>query len=87
MATTQHSLQAVLRIDAGADGVVTGDDPVRVIYGDPVATDFPEIATRCLSAVSVVGSEQDQVLVAERCNGLLLRLRRGAALAPAPSPP
>jgi hypothetical protein len=66
----------VLRqVTAGADGVASGDDEVRTIYGLAPRDTFPEDTTRCLTGVSV--APDDTVHLVDRCAGLLIALARG----------
>ena len=68
------STVAVRQVTAGADGVVSGDDEVRTVYGEAPRAVFPESATRCLTGVTV--GADDVVYAADRCAGLLLGLHR-----------
>ena len=68
------STVAVRQVTAGADGVVSGDEDVRTVYGEAPRAVFPESATRCLTGVTV--GADDVVYAADRCAGLLLGLHR-----------
>lgn len=67
------SRTAIRQVLAGEDGVATGDDAVRTIYGAPPANDFPEPITRCLSGLMV---EADRLKVIDRCQGIMIDLER-----------
>jgi hypothetical protein len=68
----------IWEVFAGADGVATGMDPARVIYGGPPRLDLPKSATTCLSSLALSPNE-DQLLTADLCSGFFLRLTRAGA--------
>ncbi len=76
------SSTALRLVTAGADGVATGDDEVRTLYGRPPRDAFPAAATFCLAGIAVVtsgaGAQDDRLLVLDACAGFLLQLDREA---------
>lgn len=72
---------AVYVVEAGADGVASGEDRARTIYGASPRERFPDAVTACLTGLH--GVADDAVLVADRCARLLLRLTRTREPGPA----
>jgi sugar lactone lactonase YvrE len=68
------STVALRQVTAGVDGVASGDDEVRTIYGLAPRDTFPEDTTRCLTGVMV--SADDTLHLVDRCAGLLVALVR-----------
>ncbi|HSI03897.1 MAG TPA: hypothetical protein VLC93_05450, partial [Myxococcota bacterium] len=71
------STTSVRIVNAGADGVPTGEDTVQTIYGAPPRDTFPENVTKCLTGVTPLPGDA-AMYVLDGCLGYLLRLDRQA---------
>ncbi len=71
------STTSVRIVNAGADGVPTGEDTVQTIYGIPPRDTFPENVTKCLTGVAPLAGDA-AMYVLDGCLGYLLRLDRQA---------
>jgi cysteine-rich repeat protein len=69
--------QQALRFVGAGDDLADGADEVVNVYGAPPRARFPEPVTRCLNGVTLLPG--GDVLAADGCVGLLLRLRRAPA--------
>ena len=69
--------QQALRFVGAGDDLADGADEVVNVYGAPPRARFPEPVTRCLNGVTLLPG--GDVLTADGCVGLLLRLRRAPA--------
>jgi len=59
---------------ADDQGVVDGTGAVEIIYGREPHVSFPQNQTSCLGAVYL--DDEDRLLVADRCDGILVQLDR-----------
>ncbi len=69
------STTSVRIVNAGADGVPTGEDVVQTIYGAPPRDTYPENVTKCLTGVAPLASDA-AMYVLDQCLGYLLKLDR-----------
>ncbi|MDP2340844.1 MAG: hypothetical protein Q8O67_07800 [Deltaproteobacteria bacterium] len=69
---SRNTVREIANVDGDADA--DGDDLVITIYGETPRDSFPETVTQCLATLSLV--DDDQLLVADRCQGMLIRLDR-----------
>lgn len=67
---------ATVRQLIAVDGVVSGEGPVRTVYGAPPRDTYPEANTRCLDAIAFEG---DRAWLSDACIGIIFSLERTTA--------
>ncbi len=74
LVTTTSSVRIV---NAGSDGVPSGEDFVQTVYGAPPRDSFPENVTTCLTGIASPDGD-GSLYVLDGCLGYVLRLTRQA---------
>ncbi|MDP2345971.1 MAG: hypothetical protein Q8O67_33835 [Deltaproteobacteria bacterium] len=70
--TSRNTVREIANVDGDDDA--DGDDLVITIYGETPRDTFPQDVTQCLATLALLAD--DTLLVADRCQGMLMELSR-----------